>query len=607
MLAKRAGTLRETILIAAEHRRGHGTGHLRRCLEIVLEMSKPVDWLLPVRRGDEWYSRTEVIRLLGADRIPESVQWVEKPMGPYDRVIVDQRETSVTDLHSFNSRGLILGIDAGGDARKYASYLIDVLPTPPGTEPPNIADPGFLPLPPETDGSVREEWPRHCRRILVVFGGENNDERAIETARGILSQGNPLNPLQVDLILHEGSSFAGPGPGPGDELHGRLRPKQLRLLTPDPDLKRKLARYDLVITHYGILAWEAVWARVPVLLLNPTPYHHNLAEAAGMPAIASARDLAGIDSGFDAVVDASRRIRPGERCSLADFILSIRVPLRLNSPTGGDRYQPVVERYHDRTYFRNGNDGIVYMQNYRDDGIRYDHDYFHDDYLRQYGRTYLDDFPHIAATGTVRIGAILNVMGARRKSPRLLDIGCAYGPFLFAAHQAGCRVQGLEINTGAVHYVRETLGFSAIQGDLADMDLSSLNAPYDIITLWYVIEHVPDLDRLLDTIGALLSPGGILAFSTPHGRGVSARRRYRQFLDNSPTDHYTVWDIPSARAVLEPRGFRIRRIRVTGHHPERYFSEPVQGILRWALPALAVWSRIARRGDTFEVYAEKRK
>ncbi|MDR0623008.1 MAG: class I SAM-dependent methyltransferase, partial [Treponema sp.] len=107
-------------------------------------------------------------------------------------------------------------------------------------------------------------------------------------------------------------------------------------------------------------------------------------------------------------------------------------------------------------------------------------------------------------------------------------------------------------------------------------------------------------------IRRLLKPGGVLAFSTPSFTGVSGRKNRKNFLEKSPPDHWTVWSPQNCGKLLKISGFRLRRIHVTGHHPERF---PLIG--RFARPGGPVYavllrlSRVFRLGDTFEVYARK--
>ena len=46
------------------------------------------------------------------------------------------------------------------------------------------------------------------------------------------------------------------------------------------------------------------------------------------------------------------------------------------------------------------------------------------------------------------------------------------------------------------------------------------NKPGQVTTLWYVIEHMPDLRTdCLETLNKTLLKGGVLAFGTPSGQG----------------------------------------------------------------------------------------
>jgi SAM-dependent methyltransferase len=122
-----------------------------------------------------------------------------------------------------------------------------------------------------------------------------------------------------------------------------------------------------------------------------------------------------------------------------------------------------------------------------------------------------------------------------------------------------------------------------------------------------VLEHFKDVDLVLRRIGSLLHPGGVFAFSTPNGRGVSARADLFSFLRVSPADHYTIFSPRGLRALLARYGFSLKLVRVTGHHPERFPG--VLGMLARragvARAALLFASRLFGLGDTFEAYAVK--
>jgi hypothetical protein len=127
------------------------------------------------------------------------------------------------------------------------------------------------------------------------------------------------------------------------------------------------------------------------------------------------------------------------------------------------------------------------------------------------------------------------------------------------------------------------------------------------VTLWYVLEHFPDADGVLTKASGLLPNGGVLAFSTPNGRGISARWSLHRFLLNSPADHYTIFSPWRLKKILGRYELRLRRVRVTGHHPERFPGLLGTAARRWAIAARALRSVsvLLRLGDTFEAYAVK--
>jgi hypothetical protein len=103
----------------------------------------------------------------------------------------------------------------------------------------------------------------------------------------------------------------------------------------------------------------------------------------------------------------------------------------------------------------------------------------------------------------------------------------------------------------------------------------------------------------------MLIPGGILAFSTPSYSGISGRANLGRFLSASPADHRTIWSPAMCKRALNLSGFKVKKITITGLHPERFpffgkFANNKKSFLYWLL---LVISKIFGLGDTFEVYA----
>jgi 2-polyprenyl-3-methyl-5-hydroxy-6-metoxy-1,4-benzoquinol methylase len=237
--------------------------------------------------------------------------------------------------------------------------------------------------------------------------------------------------------------------------------------------------------------------------------------------------------------------------------------------------------------------------------VEYEREYFFEEYKKQYGKTYLEDFPNLKKTAKRRLKIIKSLIRERQTQASLLDIGCAYGPFMAAAREEGFSPAGIDPAEDAVRYVQKKLGFSAVQGFFPHTPSPSPFSPFNIITLWFVIEHFNDCSPALAEIRKLLKPGGILAFSTPSFKGISGRKNLRKFLLNSPADHWTIWSPFMVKKALNRSGFKVRKTVTTGIHPERFpligkFAKRKKSPLYWVLLAV---SNIFSLGDTFEVYA----
>jgi 2-polyprenyl-3-methyl-5-hydroxy-6-metoxy-1,4-benzoquinol methylase len=244
--------------------------------------------------------------------------------------------------------------------------------------------------------------------------------------------------------------------------------------------------------------------------------------------------------------------------------------------------------------------------------VVYGKTYFFEDYRKQYGKTYLEDFPHIRELAAERLKTIKKLLGPftknpLKKKPRLLDIGCAYGPFLAAARDEGFDCLGMDPAEDAVQYVQNSLGIPAVRGCFPETELPDTAGGFDVITLWYVIEHLAEPGKALASICSLLNPGGVLALATPSFSGVTGRFKRRLFLSQSPPDHLIIWKPSIMKKLFTSYGMNLKKISVNGHHPERfpligtYLGEKPGPLYRFTKTISVLFGL----GDGFEAYGKK--
>lgn len=586
----------KSVLLVPAGGKGGGLGHLDRCLSFSgtagIAFSISVEFLDDAARSF-LRERLRGGALLNERRVIDT----RSESGAWDFVLMDKRSTTTEELRRFARLGTIICLDEGGPARRLAPFIVDAMPSPAHAEPPNISSLSFLDLPERQRTGV----PARIDKVLITFGGEDRADLSGAFLEAVIPAGifggAELTAVQGPLFLRN------------------TWPRQVRVVRDIPLDREMLCGFDLVVTHFGLTALRAMALGIPVILLNPSRYHRALSRRTGIPEIgvgkADMRSLAGLlkDPGrLQRAIDGFERSRYGTaRGGLMERLRGMGRGTGSACPGCGRGWNAAVARFEDRTYFYCGECGIHYLESFRAGEKSYDSAYFEEEYKKQYGKTYLEDFRSIKTAGFRRIERIRRLLG-RTTGGTVVDIGCAYGPFLDALRDAGFTPVGVDISREAVDFVNNSLGMEAVQSDFQGLELRMLpRQPMRALTLWYVLEHLRGLDEALSKAGALLMPGGVLAFSTPSGSGISARRNMRRFLENSPGDHFTVLSPRVLRRFLRRYGFELKIIRITGHHPERFpapFDKIRSALGKRILRAVSVLFRL---GDTFEAYAVKRR
>lgn len=107
----------------------------------------------------------------------------------------------------------------------------------------------------------------------------------------------------------------------------------------------------------------------------------------------------------------------------------------------------------------------------------------------------------------------LKTLQATRKLGSLLDVGAGIGQFLAVARGSYGEVYGTEVSSTAIEIAQQKYGLDLFHGTIEDLDLG--NRAFDNITLFHVLEHVPDPRAVLNTCHSLLAERGILVIAVP--------------------------------------------------------------------------------------------
>lgn len=100
----------------------------------------------------------------------------------------------------------------------------------------------------------------------------------------------------------------------------------------------------------------------------------------------------------------------------------------------------------------------------------------------------------------------------------LLDYGCGTGYFLREAQQRGWKISGVEPADQPRESAQQRTRTSIVK------NLEQLpDTTFDVITLWHVLEHIPDLHIVLTKLLARLSSKGTLLIAVPNHASADAK------------------------------------------------------------------------------------
>ncbi|WP_434037761.1 class I SAM-dependent methyltransferase [Formosa sp. 4Alg 33] len=115
----------------------------------------------------------------------------------------------------------------------------------------------------------------------------------------------------------------------------------------------------------------------------------------------------------------------------------------------------------------------------------------------------------------------LNLINSFNTSDKtLLDVGCGTGDFLQIAKANGWNACGIEPDLDARQLAIKKVGDTV-------HDPSKINSlkdqSFDVITLWHVLEHLPNLDSHIENYKRLLKSNGVLVIAVPNYKSYDAQ------------------------------------------------------------------------------------
>lgn len=122
------------------------------------------------------------------------------------------------------------------------------------------------------------------------------------------------------------------------------------------------------------------------------------------------------------------------------------------------------------------------------------------------------------------------VLRVTKKKGPILDYGCGTGEFLNVCKKAGWEVQGVEPSEQARKQAVEQYKLNVTTPESLPKEKK-----FQVITLWHVLEHLPDLNEAFSNFDQLLNNDGTLIIAVPNPTSYEAEK-YKEF--------WAAYDVP---------------------------------------------------------------
>jgi 2-polyprenyl-3-methyl-5-hydroxy-6-metoxy-1,4-benzoquinol methylase len=192
---------------------------------------------------------------------------------------------------------------------------------------------------------------------------------------------------------------------------------------------------------------------------------------------------------------------------------------------------------------------------------------------------------------------------------RLLDIGCATGIFLDMMRQRSWDVEGAEISEDLAAYARKAFSLVVHEKDITKEKL--ISEPFDVITLFDVIEHIPNPNQMLAACKDLLVKDGAILIRTPTEEGLLrdiAKLIYLSSFKNIEYpmlwfysfEHLHSFSLVTLTSLLNKHGFSVMKVFREEESLERI---NISRYLKAVMKGMAVLSSLANKQHKITVIA----
>ena len=177
----------------------------------------------------------------------------------------------------------------------------------------------------------------------------------------------------------------------------------------------------------------------------------------------------------------------------------------------------------------------------------------------------------------------LGLLERHQTTGRLLDLGCGNGSFLHVARTRGWQTAGVEREPSLARDA-QNLDLSVVEGDIDEWTPPEPER-FNVVRLWFVLEHVRAPGRLLRAALESLRPGGLLMLAVPNDAGWLSRAVMKH-----PDDRF--WEHPLHLHHFPPFGLEQWLDRLGFDLVLAEAGRPTELMRGGTLPLCETWEKV---------------
>jgi 2-polyprenyl-3-methyl-5-hydroxy-6-metoxy-1,4-benzoquinol methylase len=136
----------------------------------------------------------------------------------------------------------------------------------------------------------------------------------------------------------------------------------------------------------------------------------------------------------------------------------------------------------------------------------------------------------------------------------ILDIGAGTGDFLSVAKNDGWQTIGVEPSDRAKAIAkRKGVSFVSATSELE-------NHSFDVISMWHVLEHIPELDKQIKELKRLLKPTGTLIIAVPNFKSFDAKHYGKFWAAYDVPIHFWHFSKTAIKLLFEKEEMKLEKV-----------------------------------------------